>query len=263
MTGPLVVKDQPTDKLDGGADSMSARRVRMSDVLYGDIVKQINSGGFAADQRLPSEKEFCERFSVSRPIVREALERLRAEGLIRSRQGAGSFVANGAINAAVANMPLPAASDVMPAQIHSIAAIQKFYAYRISLEGELAYAAAQNRQPADIQRIGSLLQDIKSSVSSDTQGIEEDLEYHAAIAQATHNEFFIAAWTVSRGHIRFLIELARSLSTLRSPNHSAAVRSSHEPIFECIRDGDAEGARSRMREHIIRSQERVFLGKWT
>jgi GntR family transcriptional regulator, transcriptional repressor for pyruvate dehydrogenase complex len=242
---------------------MSARRVRMSDVLYGDIVKQINSGGFAADQRLPSEKEFCEHFSVSRPIVREALERLRAEGLIRSRQGAGSFVANGATNGAMANMPLQPASDAMPAQIHSIAAIQKFYVYRISLEGELAFAAAQNRQPADIQRIGGLLQDIKSSVSSDTHGIEEDLEYHGAIAQATHNEFFIAAWTASRGHIRFLIELARTLSTLRSPSHSAAVRSSHEPIFECIRDGDSEGARSRMREHIIRSQERVFLGKWT
>ena len=65
--------------------------------------------------------------------------------------------------------------------------------------------------------------------SSDTQGIGEDLEYHAAIAQATHNEFFIAAWNASRAHIRFLIELARNLSTLRSPNHSAAVRSSHEP----------------------------------
>jgi DNA-binding FadR family transcriptional regulator len=242
---------------------MSARRVRMSDVLYGDILQQINSGGFAVDQRLPSEKEFCERFGVSRPIVREALERLRAEGLIRSRQGAGSFVANGATPAAAANMPLPASSDAMPALINSIAAIQKFYAYRISFEGELAYAAARDRLPADIERIGGLLQDIKSSVSSSTQGIEEDLEYHEAIAQATHNEFFIAAWSTSRVHIRFLIELARNLSTLHSPNHSAAVRSSHEPIFECIRDGDADGARARMREHITRSQERVFLGKWT
>jgi GntR family transcriptional repressor for pyruvate dehydrogenase complex len=241
---------------------MSARRIRMSDVLYGDILKQINSGGFAVDQRLPSEKEFCERFGVSRPIVREALERLRAEGLIRSRQGAGSFVANGATHTA-ADTRSKVSPDAMPAHINSIAAIQKFYAYRISLEGELAYAAAQNRQPVDIQRIGSLLQDIKLSGSSNTQGIEEDLEYHAAIAQATHNEFFVAAWNASRAHIRFLIELARNLSTLRSPNHSAAVRSSHEPIFECIRDGDAEGARARMREHIIRSQERVFLGKWT
>lgn len=241
---------------------MSPRRVRMSDVLYGDILKQINSGGFAVDHRLPSEKEFCERFGVSRPIVREALERLRTEGLIRSRQGAGSFVANGTAQAA-AELPPHGAPDTMPVHINSIAAIQKFYAYRISLEGELAYAAAQNRQPADIKRIGGLLQDIKSSAASNTQGIDEDLEYHEAIAQATHNEFFIAAWSAARGHIRFLIELARSLSTLGLPNHSAAVRSSHEPIFECIRDGDADGARARMREHITRSQERVFLGKWT
>jgi len=116
---------------------------------------------------------------------------------------------------------------------------------------------------ADIKRIGGLLQTIKSSAAGNYQGIEEDLEYHEAIAQATHNEFFVAAWHASRTHIRFLIELARSLSTLGLPNHSAAVRSSHEPIFDCIRDGDADGARMRMREHITRSQERVFLGKWT
>ena len=104
---------------------------------------------------------------------------------------------------------------------------------------------------------------IKSGASVSSQGIEDDLEYHEAIAQATHNEFFVAAWVASRAQIRFLIELARNLSTLHSPNHSAVVRSSHEPIFECIRDGDSENARARMREHITRSQERVFLGKWT
>jgi GntR family transcriptional regulator, transcriptional repressor for pyruvate dehydrogenase complex len=203
---------------DRGAIEMSPRRVKMSDVLYGDILKQIDSGAFAVDQRLPSEKEFCERFGVSRPIVREALERLRTEGLIRSRQGAGSFVANGAAHA-TANAPtLQLDSDAVPPQINSIVAIQKFYAYRIALEGELACAAAQNRQPTDIKRIGSLLQEIKSSAVSNTQGIDEDLEYHEAIAQATHNEFFIAAWNASRAHIR---------------------------------------------EHITRSQERVFLGKWT
>ena len=135
--------------------------------------------------------------------------------------------------------------------------------YRVALEGETAFIAAQNRLPADIQRIGSLLQEIKSSKGATVPGIEEDLEYHGAIAQATHNEFFIATWNASRSHIRFIIELARSLSKLKSPgSHAADVRSSHEPIFECIRDGNAEGARQAMREHIIRSRERVFHGKW-
>jgi len=231
----------------------------MSDVLYGDILKQIDSGQFAADQRLPSEKEFCEKFGVSRPIVREALERLRAEGLIRSRQGAGSFVAGPALA-----VPPVEAEQVasLPAKIHSITDIQKFYEYRVSFEGEVAFVAAKNRQPGDIKRIGGLLQDIETSNGTEVPGIEEDLAYHGAIAQATHNEFFIATWNASQVHIRFLIELARSLSTLKSPNHSEVVRSSHVPIFECIRDGDAEGARRWMQEHIIRSRERVFHGKW-
>ena len=238
-------------------------RVKMSDVLYGDILKQISTGGFAAGERLPSEKELGERFGVSRPIVREALERLRAESIIWSRKGAGSFVANGAGRTNMIEAPVSSSAAGALPQIDSIVAIQKFYAYRISLEGELAFAAAQNRLPADIERIGGLLQTIKSGSPGSGGGIDEDVAYHDAIAQATHNEFFLSAWAASRPHIRFLIELARSLSALHAPNHSAVVRSSHEPIFDCIREGDAEGARARMRDHITRSQERVFLGKWT
>ncbi len=237
---------------------MGSRRLKMSDVLYGDIVRQIETGQFPPEEKLPSEKEFCERFGVSRPIVREALERLRADGLIRSRQGAGSFVVGLSGMAAPREEPLA----VLPAQLHSIADIQQFYEYRIAMEGEIAFAAARNRLPEDIERIGTLLRDIKTSKGSDVPGVEEDLGYHGAIADATHNPFFIGMWHASRAHIRFLIELARSLSTLKSSNHAAAVRSSHEPIFHCIRDGDAEGARRWMRDHITRSRERVFHGKW-
>lgn len=241
---------------------MARRRVRMSDVLYGDILKQINSGEFKLDERLPSEKEFCVRFGVSRPIVREALERLRVEGVIRSRQGAGSFVAKGQAAPIAFADPLRVPIDAAAPQIDSIAAIQKFYAYRISLEGELAFGAARARQPADLKRIAGLLQDIKANAGP-AQGIDQDFEYHEAIAMATHNEYFIAAWNAAKPNIRFLIEMARNFSNLATQHHSASVRSSHEPIFGCIRDGDAEGARKHMREHITRSQERVFLGKWT
>src|SRR5690349_810242 len=103
--------------------SLSARRPKMSDVLYGDLLKEIRSGRLAKNERLPSEKEFCERFGVSRPIVREALERLRKEGLIHSRQGAGSFV----VDTAEREMAALGEAEVLPPQIHSIADIQKFY----------------------------------------------------------------------------------------------------------------------------------------
>jgi len=237
--------------------SMGSRRPRMSDVLYGDLLNEIKSGQLGQNERLPSEKEFCERFGVSRPIVREALERLRKEGLIQSRQGAGSFVVNG-----VEREPArQGESAVLPPQIHSILDIQKFYEYRISIEGETAFQAAKNRTEADIARIASLLERIVASSDGSSVGVEADLEFHAAIADATHNGFLIATWKASLPHLRFIIDLARSLSALKSARHAVVVRTSHEPILAAIQGGDSERARRAMQDHIIRSRERVFHGK--
>ncbi|MBN9058887.1 MAG: FadR family transcriptional regulator, partial [Rhizobiales bacterium] len=69
-----------------------ARREKLADILYGQILEQIVSGTFAAGDRLPSENDICKAFEVSRPVVREALQRLQADGLVIARQGAGTFV---------------------------------------------------------------------------------------------------------------------------------------------------------------------------
>lgn len=236
----------------------NSRRAKMSDVLYEDILGRIDGGEFAPDDRLPSEKELCERFGVSRPIVREALERLRHDGLIRSRQGAGSFVTGKkAIETAAGAEPRPQ----LPAQIDSIMAVQHFYDFRIALEGEIASIAAINRREDDILRIGSFLQDIKSFQGNKVAGVEADLAFHAAIAAATHNEFFVEAWEAARAHIRFIIEMARNFLPLKVNHYSEVVKSSHEPIFEYIRDGNSGMAREKMREHLSLSRERVFFGE--
>lgn len=61
------------------------QRTRLSDQLYGHIFEQIVSGKLKIGDRLPSEKEICEQFDVSRPVVREALLRLGADGLVTAR----------------------------------------------------------------------------------------------------------------------------------------------------------------------------------
>ncbi|CAH1694408.1 GntR family transcriptional regulator [Hyphomicrobiales bacterium] len=236
-----------------------ARRPKLSDVLYAEVLDQIRSGQFEHDAKLPSENELSTRFGVSRPVVRDALRRLRIDGYIHSRQGAGSFV-TAPVGGAVEH---EAGLRMLPTQITSISDVQKFYDYRISLEGEAAYFAATYRTEDDIRRIGALLQSMKAQQADASGAIEEDLKFHFAIAQATHNQFFLSVWDASKSHIRFIIEMARNFAVRHSRDHTTMIRSSHEPIFECIRDGDAEGAREKMREHISRSRERVFFGKWT
>jgi len=60
--------------------------------VYQGLLAQISAGDYEPEQRLPGEHELAEQFLVSRPVVRDALSRLRDEGLIYSRRGAGSFV---------------------------------------------------------------------------------------------------------------------------------------------------------------------------
>ena len=69
-------------------------RARLADQVYGQIFEQIVSGGLNVGDKLPSENEISERFGVSRPVVREALLRLRADGLITAHQGLGTFVSH-------------------------------------------------------------------------------------------------------------------------------------------------------------------------
>ena len=67
------------------------RKERLADILYGQIFEQILSGAFKEGDRLPTEHEISSAFDVSRPVVREALIRLQADGLIYARRGAGTF----------------------------------------------------------------------------------------------------------------------------------------------------------------------------
>ena len=64
----------------------------LADRVYHLLYSRISNGDYPANQKLPSEKTLADEFGVSRPILRMALERLRDQGIIHSRQGAGSYV---------------------------------------------------------------------------------------------------------------------------------------------------------------------------
>ena len=80
-----------TDAAQASGDGRS-RQTPLVHRVYQRLLAQISGGEYQIDQRLPGEHELAAQFLVSRPVVREALSRLREEGLIYSRRGAGSFV---------------------------------------------------------------------------------------------------------------------------------------------------------------------------
>lgn len=87
--------------------------------LWRQLVQSLRTdilrGTFRVGSQLPTEEELCERFSVSRHTVREALRQLRADGLVSSRQGSGTTV-----------MPPPPST---PFNVHRVASIDELIAY--------------------------------------------------------------------------------------------------------------------------------------
>lgn len=107
------------------------QRVRLADQLYGQIFDQIASGRLNVGDKLPSEHEICEKFGVSRPVVREALLRLRADGLVTAHQGLGTFVSH---------QPAPRLKTF--SDVQNVGAYLRAQEVRVALEGDAARLAA-------------------------------------------------------------------------------------------------------------------------
>ncbi|MCV3737326.1 FadR family transcriptional regulator [Rhizobium sp. TRM96647] len=234
--------------------SKAGQRPRLSDVLYADLLQEIHSGKYGAGTRLPSEADFSAQFGVSRPIVREALGRLREEGIIRSKKGSGSYVAaaerRDGVNGGAAARTVSSISDV-----------QKLYQFRVSLEGEAAFLAAQNRTDEQLEAIAKAAADLASTMHSASDGTNEDIIFHRAVALATGNAFFVEVLDRIAPDMQFIVQLARTLLQGRPAKNIEAVQREHSLVLEAIRRGDAVAARERMQFHIRTAQARLFFGE--
>jgi len=225
------------------------RRAKLSDRIYEQVFARIVSGEFPQNSKLPTEAQLCSRFNVSRPIVREALARLRDDGLVYSRQGSGSYVQR-----------QPDSAVLRFAPVASIADMQRCFEFRAALEGEAAALAAQRRDPEAIAKIDAALKRLDAITATGELGADADFELHQAIAGAAQNRFFVDTMASLQPHIRFGMTLARNLSLLRPRERVQSVQNEHVAICRAIREGDAEGARRAMVAHIDNARRRVFEG---
>src|SRR5690349_9673965 len=149
--------------------------------IYSRVVEAILRGDFGPSGKLPAESELAASLGVSRPTVREALSRLRADGVIASRRGAGSHVLRAPGSPAPSETP-----------IKSLADIERYYAFRLCVESGAAAGAAEFREEGDLQAIREALDSLNLALERGQSDIEEDVRFHLAIARASHNPFFVS-----------------------------------------------------------------------
>jgi GntR family transcriptional repressor for pyruvate dehydrogenase complex len=89
-------------------------------------------------------------------------------------------------------------------------------------------------------------------------GIQEDIRFHAALADASRNQLFIQTLEALAIHVVNGMKITRTLSLTRSKKRLALVQDEHRRVVEAIREPDVEHAREAMRAHISNAKTRVL-----
>lgn len=237
---------------------------------FGD---RIRAGQLQAGGRLPTEAAIMEEFAVSRTVVREAISKLQAAGLVETRHGIGSFVIGAGDGPSF---------KITPEQFHTLQDVIAVLELRIGLETEAAGLAAQRRSDANLLALREALDAVIAAVEAGQDSVAADFQFHLEIARATQNSHFVDLMATLGTQIipRARLEPAADMSAARPPEgaqlppggaaqgakgaslaaerlaYMRRVNAEHESILDAIASQDAESARAAMRTHLSNSRER-------
>ena len=221
---------------------------KLSRRLFEQLADQIKSGRLAPGARLPTEHALTQAARVSRTVVREAVAALRAEGLVVTRQGVGAFVSA---------EPQRAPFRIEPERMQTLDDILGVMELRLGVEIESAGLAAERATRAQVRTISNALEEIERAAESGRSAVDEDLQFHRAIAEATGNPEFARFLQFIGRHLiprRTVSGLPERMGGQRA--YLALIQEEHRRIFEAIRGRTPAAAREAMRRHLTRSLER-------
>ena len=221
----------------------------LTDEVFRALEERIRGGAYEPGDRLPTEKQLSSFFGVSRTVVREAISRLKADGFVETRQGAGAFVA---VEPGLLSFKLIQGGGAGEDDLKHI------FELRLAVEVSAAELAADRRTDDDVRAMRTELENMAQALRAETDGSEADDRFHRAIAAATHNPYLR----------RFVEFLGHHFSDTRRPTWSASGRDAgkpeaaqreHESLFAAIVAGDARAARVAAENHLRQSARRTGL----
>lgn len=217
--------------------------------LVEDFSERIRGGQIRPGEKLPTESALMRQFGVSRTVVREALSRLQAAGLVETHHGVGTYALEPSGGADF---------RVDPADIATVRDVLVLLELRICLESEAAGLAAQRRTEAQLADMRRALDEFRACLAAGGDTITPDFRFHLLVAQATDNRYFADLMSHLGSAIipRTRINSARIAHEDRE-QYLARVNLEHEDIYAAIVRQEAEAARAAMRTHLSNSRERL------
>ncbi len=223
---------------------------RLSDRLAAELIQGIERGDLQEGQRLPTEAQLSATHGVSRSVVREAVQHVRARGLLRSRQGSGVFV-----TAAPSHQPLAFDATVL----ESMDAVVQVMELRRVLEGEMAALAAQRCTRAQLADLRRAVKAIDEATASGHDGVRQDLAFHRAIGQGTGNPQFSLLLAFLEQYLMEAMRVTKG-NEARHAEFMQQVREEHRQIVDAVASRDPQAARAAAIEHLCRGEQRLIQG---
>lgn len=212
------------------------------------LAGRVRDGSIVPGEKLPTEAAIMEEFGVSRTVVREAISRLQAAGLVQTRHGVGTFVVG---------LGEGSAFRISPEQLGTLQDVIAVLELRIAVETEAAALAAVRRTPENVQTLRNALAAFISAVEEGRDAVGPDFQFHLEIARSTQNSRFVDLMATLGGMMipRARLEPAGPLTPDRQA-YLRRVNAEHESIVDAISRQDPEAARAAMRTHLANSRER-------
>ncbi len=228
---------------------MSKSPVRLADIVYDQLFRLIARGEFPKDCKLPAETELSERFGVSRPVIRDALARLKHEGHVASQRGSGTVVVRG-----------HAAGQRSFPPISSIADLLRSYEFRVTVETASAAIAAERRTAAGLAAIERTLDGAAEAMAAGGVQVLSELNFafHRAVAGATQNPFYLATLEMIPNFVGIDSLNIATLGAEDPADRMHRIHAEHSAIFEHIRNRDPARARAEMERHINTARDFVL-----
>ncbi len=213
-------------------------RKALYEVIADKLEEMILGDRTNIEKKLPSEQRLAESFSVSRPVIREALKLLKERGLIESRQGAASVIVEYSPEYLLKSITrFTQTNDTSPEQIHQV---------RTALELLAVRMASDNATQADILLLKEQNEALAQSESVAAHA-SCDIAFHNTLVKASKNPLLEVIYNALTDLIKPVIEKSTTADTVQDGVFW------HEKIITALEKGNREQAVSLMQQHLLLS----------
>ncbi|MDZ7871578.1 MAG: pyruvate dehydrogenase complex transcriptional repressor PdhR [Rheinheimera sp.] len=232
-------------------NALKIKPAKLSDQIVGQLEQMLLEGSFAPGQKLPTERELAEQFEVSRPSVREALQKLEAKGLVSRKQGGGTFVCDTLVGGLTD--PLFELIGRHPESQFDL------LEFRHALEGICAYYAALRGTANDFSQIKQRYDEIclaqqQHDINAEAAAVGS---FYSAVAEASHN---VVLLHLVRGLTPLVEQNIRlNLEILQQKDGIVGQLNSHrQRLMEAVINGEPEQARQASNSHLAFIEEALL-----